>query len=131
VYVRTLDRKITKRRDELVRVESEATDDAEVVLLGYGLVGRAAQAVARAAREEDLRVGSVRPVTLWPFAGPEIQALCGGARRVIVMENNLGQMLPFVQAAAGGTADVIPMPPRVLGTLHRPADVLATIREVL
>ena len=130
-FVRTLKQKIARRRDDLIRVEAEATEDAEVMLVGYGIVGRAAQETARLARAEGLRVGSLRPVTLWPFAGKEICELCAGARRVLVMENNLGQMLPYVQAAMAGRTEVMPLPPRVLGTLHRPVAVLETIREVI
>ena len=130
-FVRALKGKIARHRDGLIRVEAEATEGAEVVLLGYGIVGRAAKEAARAARQEGLKVGCVRPITLWPFADREIRELCEGARRVLVMENNLGQMLPFVQAALAGTADVLPLSPRVLGTLHRPATVLEKIKEVM
>ena len=76
-------------------------------------------------------MGSLRPITLWPFADLEIAELCRDARKLIVMENNLGQMHTFVQAAMAGSCEVISLPPHVLGTLHRPADVLETIREVL
>ena len=130
-YVRTLSAKITRQQDALIQVESEATEDAELVLLGYGMVGRAARAVAQQARAQGLRVGSVRPLTVWPFAEEAIRELCQGARHVLVMENNLGQMLPYVQAAVGRVAEVTPLPPRVLGSLHRPAQVLESIREVL
>ena len=129
-FVRILSRKIGRQRDSLIQVESEGMEEAEVVLLGYGVVGRVARAVAQMARREGWRVGSVRPLTVWPFADREIQALCRLARRVLVMENNLGQMVSFVQAAIGRFTEVIPLPPRVLGTLHRPAEVLAKIREV-
>lgn len=128
-FVRTLTQKVKKQREALVKVEAEGTEDADVVLLGYGLVGRAAKAIARQARQAGLPVGSLRPITVWPFADREIQALCKNARRVIVMENNLGQMLPYVQATVN--ADVISLPPQVLGTLHTPQEVLDRIREVI
>ena len=73
----------------------------------------------------------MRPITVWPFADEEIRTLCGRARCVLVMENNLGQMLPYVQAALGGGTEVIPMAPVVLGTLHRPATVLEKIKGVM
>lgn len=130
-FVRTLQHKVEKKRDQVMQIDAECTEDAEVVLIGYGLVGRAAKGVARQARHMGLRVGSLRPVTVWPFADREIRALCQHARRVLVMENNLGQMLPYVQAAVHGSTDVIFMPPQVLGTLHRPQDVIDKIREVL
>jgi len=128
-FVRTLSNKILRQRDALVHVESEYTEDAEIILLGYGIVGRAARAIVRQARRAGQALGLVRPITVWPFADREIQELCEGARRVVVMENNLGQMLPYVQAALGGSASVTGLPPAVLGTLHRPADVLAHLEE--
>ena len=73
----------------------------------------------------------MRPLTVWPFADRELDELCGRARRVLVMENNLGQMLPYVRAAIGHRVEVEALRPQVLGTLHRPAAVLARIREVL
>jgi len=130
-FVRTLAAKVLKRRGELVEVEAEGTEDAEVVLVGYGIVGRAARAIARQAREGGLRVGSARPLTVWPFADRELEELCGRARRVLLMENNLGQMLPYVRAAIGSRVEVEALPPQVLGTLHRPSAVLDKIKEVL
>ncbi len=105
--------------------------DAEVILLGWGIVGRAARAIAREGREQGLRVGSVRPLTVWPFADRELNELCGGVRRVLVMENNLGQLLPYVRSAIGRRTEAEGLLPQVLGTLHRPDAVLARIREVL
>ncbi len=130
-FVRTLANKVKSRRDELVEVEAEDTEDAEVILLGWGIVGRAARAIAREGREQGLRVGSVRPLTVWPFADRELNELCGGVRRVLVMENNLGQLLPYVRSAIGRRTEAEGLLPQVLGTLHRPDAVLARIREVL
>jgi len=130
-FVRTLSNKIRRQRHSLVQVETEGVEDAEIVLLGWGTVGRAARAIALQARAQGLPVGHVRPITVWPFADREIRDLCRAARRVLVMENNLGQMLPYVQAALAGSAEAIPLPPRTLGTLHQPTPVLAKIREVL
>jgi 2-oxoglutarate ferredoxin oxidoreductase subunit alpha len=130
-FVRTLAAKVGRLRDQLVQVEAEGVEEARVILLGYGIVGRAARAIAREAREQGLRVGSARPLTVWPFADRELEELCGHARRVLVMENNLGQMLPYVRAAIGHRVEVEGLRPQVLGTLHRPAAVLDRIREVL
>ena len=130
-FVRTLSNKIGKQRDSLIHIESTATDGAELVLVGYGIVGRAARAIASRARAEGLAVGCVRPITVWPFADAELRALCGAARHVLVMENNLGQMLPYAQAALAGGPRVSPLPPEILGTLHHPEYVLEKIRELL
>ncbi|MEW6756087.1 MAG: 2-oxoacid:acceptor oxidoreductase subunit alpha [Candidatus Latescibacterota bacterium] len=130
-YVRTLCNKVLKERTRLAVMDCHDTAGAEVILLGYGIVGRAAQAAALLARQEGLATGSVRPITVWPFPEEELRRVCAPARVVLVMENNLGQMLPYVQAALAGCARVLPLPPEVLGTLHRPDYVLGRIREVL
>jgi 2-oxoglutarate ferredoxin oxidoreductase subunit alpha len=129
-YVRTLKEKIHKRRHGLAHLEAERIEDAKIVLMGYGIVGRAARSIAMAARETGIRAGSLRPITLWPFPEEEIRSACEGASRVLVLENNLGQMYPFVRAALEGGPVVESIPPRVLGTLHRPDDVMSLIREV-
>jgi 2-oxoglutarate/2-oxoacid ferredoxin oxidoreductase subunit alpha len=123
-YVRRLSGKIRRVRDDLVEVASGDTEDAEIILVGWGLVGRAAQAIAARARASGQRVGWVRPITVWPFADAELALLCRDAKRVLVLENNMGQMLPYVQAAIGRWTEVEGLPPQVLGTLHRPTDVL-------
>jgi 2-oxoglutarate ferredoxin oxidoreductase subunit alpha len=129
-FVRVLCDKVLRQTASLCRLETEQSADAEVLLVGYGLVGRAARAIAMEARAAGLRVGAVRPVTVWPFPAEQLAAACAAARRVIVMENNLGQMLPYF-AAALGPERVEGLPPATLGTLHRPAQVLARVRQVL
>ncbi|MBT4611688.1 MAG: 2-oxoacid:acceptor oxidoreductase subunit alpha [Gemmatimonadetes bacterium] len=126
-YVRRLSGKIRNARAELVDVQAGDTEDAEILLVGWGLVGRAAQAIATQARLAGRRVGWIRPITVWPFADVELRDLCSDAKRVIVLENNLGQMLPYVQAAIGNLTEVEGLSPKILGTLHRPADVLERI----
>ncbi len=123
-YVRRLSGKIRRVRDDLVEVASGDTEDAEIILVGWGLVGRAAQAIATRARQQGQRVGWVRPITVWPFADVELVSLCREAKRVLVLENNMGQMLPYVQAAVGRYSEVDGLSPRILGALHRPTDVL-------
>lgn len=128
-YVRRLSGKIRNARNELVEVQSGDTEDAEIILVGWGVVGRAAQAIASQARQAGRKVGWIRPITVWPFADIELQTLCKDSERVIVMENNLGQMLPYVTAAIGALTEVEGLPPQILGTLHRPADVLERINS--
>jgi len=129
--VRSLSNKVRRQRDSLVQVIAEHTDGARAILLGYGVVGRAAQAMVAQVRQRGWPVGVVRPVTVWPFADREIAELCAGAELVVVMENNLGQMLPYVQAALAGACRVVGLPPAVLGSLHRPEEVIDFLRQEL
>jgi 2-oxoglutarate ferredoxin oxidoreductase subunit alpha len=129
LFIRKLNDKIEKHRDEIIRVASDA-DGAEIVLVSYGSVFRCAQAAVEAGRAEGLPLGSFKLGTLWPFPDREIAALAERARHLIVLENNLGQMFHYVQAAAAGRAHVSFLRPRVLGELHEIEDILTAVREV-
>ena len=129
VFIRKLNDKIEKHRDEIVRVASD-TEGAEVVLVSYGSIFRCAQAAVEAGRAEGLPLGSLKLGTLWPFPDHEIAALAARTRHLIVLENNLGQMFHYVQAAAGPRCGVSFLPPRVLGELHEIEDILKAVREV-
>lgn len=128
VYIRTLDNKIAKHRDEIVSVAADV-DAAEVVLVSYGSVSRSAQAASEIGRAEGLPLGWLRLVTIWPFPEKEIAAVAERARHLIVLENNLGQLYPYVQAAVGGRSQVSFLPPRTLGVLHDVDDILAAVRQ--
>jgi 2-oxoglutarate ferredoxin oxidoreductase subunit alpha len=129
LFIRKLNDKIEKHRDEIIRVASDA-EGAEIVLVSYGSVFRCAQAAVEAGRAEGLPLGSFKLGTLWPFPDREIAALAERARHLIVLENNLGQMFHYVQAAAAGRAHVSFLRPRVLGELHEIEDILTAVREV-
>jgi 2-oxoglutarate ferredoxin oxidoreductase subunit alpha len=129
LFIRKLNDKIEKHRDEIVRVASDA-EGAEIVLVSYGSVFRCAQAAVEAGRADGLPLGSFKLGTLWPFPDREIAALAERARHLIVLENNLGQIFHYIQAAAAGRAHVSFLRPRVLGELHEIEDILKAVREV-
>ncbi len=129
LFIKKLNDKIEKHRDEIVKVKADA-DRADIVLVAYGSVFRCAQAAVEAGRAEGLRLGWLKLGTIWPFADKEIAALAERVKHFLVLENNLGQIVPYVQAAAAGKATVRFLPPRVLGELHEIEDVLKAVREV-
>jgi 2-oxoglutarate/2-oxoacid ferredoxin oxidoreductase subunit alpha len=129
MFVRKLNDKIEKHRDDIVRVTQD-TEGAEIVLVSYGTIARCAQAAVEVGRAEGLKLGWFKLCTLWPFPDKEIAALAERAKHLLVLENNLGQMLHYVRAAAAGRATVSFLPPRVLGELHEVEDILKIVREV-
>lgn len=129
VFIKKLNGKIENHRDEIVRVAQDV-DGAETVLVSYGSIFRCAQAVVDAGRAQGLKLGWLKLGTLWPFADKEIRAVAERAKRLVVLENNLGQLVHYVQAAAAGLAPVSFLPPRVLGEMHEIGDVLAALKEV-
>jgi len=128
-FVRQLSNKILKHKEEIVRVEGDY-DGAEVVLVSYGAVSRAAKMAAARGREQGLPVGTLRLITAWPFPGEEIEKMARKTRKVIVLENNLGQLYPYIKADAAHYAEVSFMAPRSLGMIHDPEDILQKVREV-
>ncbi|HSD49782.1 MAG TPA: 2-oxoacid:acceptor oxidoreductase subunit alpha, partial [Candidatus Methylomirabilis sp.] len=129
VFIKRLNEKIAKHRDEIVRVADDS-DGAEVVLVSYGSIFRCAQEAVDSGRAEGMPLGWFKLGTLWPFPDREIAAVAQRALHLIVLENNLGQLFPYVQAAAAGRCPVSFLPPRVLGELHEIEDILKAVREV-
>ena len=103
---------------------------AEIVLVSYGGVARAAAMAAAQARKEGIPVGTLRLITVWPFPEEEIAKMAKKAKHVIVLENNLGQIYPYIKAEAGHYAEVSFLAPRLVGQIQDPEDILKKIQEV-
>ncbi len=82
------------------------SEDAELLVVGFGSVSRIAHTAVSMAREEGLKVGLFRPVTLFPFPEKAIAEAAGRAKRVLVIELNTGQMVEDVRLSVGGGATV-------------------------
>ena len=89
------------------RVETAFTDDAELVIVAFGSLARFARHAVQALRAEGVRVGFVRPITLWPFPTEAVAHACDGAKRVAVLEQNGGQMVDDVKLSVLGRAPVV------------------------
>ena len=75
-----------------INLEVDLHGREEVVVVGYGIVSRVLRTTVQMARKEGLKVGLLRPITLWPFPTERISALCGQARKFVVAEMSNGQM---------------------------------------
>jgi 2-oxoglutarate ferredoxin oxidoreductase subunit alpha len=128
-FIRKLSNKILKHKEEITLVERQY-DGAEIVLVSYGAVARAAASAASRAREEGIPVGVLRLITVWPFPHEEIEKMAKGVKHVIVLENNLGQIYPYIKAEAAHYAEVSFLAPRLVGQIQDPEDILKKIREV-
>jgi 2-oxoglutarate ferredoxin oxidoreductase subunit alpha len=103
-------------------------DDAELLLVAFGSVGRICQTVVREARAEGIKAGLLRPLTLWPFPSARLAELAQQARIILVAEMNAGQMVEDVRLAVGDRCPVrfhgrmggvIPLPDEILGVLKK------------
>ena len=88
------------------RVETGLLDDAEHVVVAFGTPAKFVRYAVRRLRDHGLRVGYVRPITLWPFPSEAVAAAAAGKRSVLVFELNSGQMLDDVRLAVLGGAPV-------------------------
>jgi 2-oxoglutarate ferredoxin oxidoreductase subunit alpha len=111
-----------------VRYKEYFLEDAEFVIIGFGTAGRVALSAVRAARQEGIKVGLLRPITVSPFPFEVIEELAGRVSGFLVTEMNSGQMLEDVRLAAKGRAPiefygrmggVVPLPDEILQEIHR------------
>ena len=109
-------------------VDEFMMEDAEVAIFAYGSVARSARAVVKWARAQGLRVGLVRPLTIWPFPTTAVDHMAEQVRSVIVPEMNLKQISWEVQAAVRGRAAVVDYG-RVDGKLIGPAEIKELVKK--
>jgi 2-oxoglutarate/2-oxoacid ferredoxin oxidoreductase subunit alpha len=121
--------KIRRNASKIVRYEESHAEDAEVVVVAYGITSRVALRAIAMAREEGIRAGLHRPVVVWPFPEERIRELADKVRRFVVVEMNYGQMFYEVERCARGERTLLV--PHGGGTVHEPLEILAAIREVV
>jgi len=122
--VRTIHHKIVSHTDQISGTERMMLEDAEVALVAYGSCARTAEYVVKQARKEGIRVGLLRPIGLWPFPARQMKEALNSVKRVIVLENNLGQLFPEIERVVPEGATTSFLPPETLATLHKPDYVL-------
>ncbi len=128
LLVQRLIDKIEKNKDKIILLEEDGLADAEVVVVSYGIAARTALWPIEMAREQGIKVGLLRLVTVWPFAEERIRALAGRVKAFVVPEINMGQIALEVERCAGGKAPVIGVF-HPGGNIHKPQDVLSAIRQ--
>jgi 2-oxoglutarate ferredoxin oxidoreductase subunit alpha len=99
-------RKYEKIAREETRWESFKCEDAKMIVVAFGIGARIAKGAVKRAREQGLRVGLVRPITLWPFPSKVIKDFSKKVKQFFVFEMNMGQMVEDVRLALEGAAEV-------------------------
>ncbi len=127
-----LKKKITNNLDDLIQVEAFHMDDAEVAVFAAGLVARSAKEAVIRAREQNQKIGLVRPLTIWPFPDNEVERMLSSTQMTLIAEMNQGQLINEVKRVTyyGEHAKYIKLQ-RYDGTLITPEDILQRISEVL
>ncbi len=126
-----LKRKLDRIERDEVRVDTVGLDDAELVIVAYGTSSRVARASIQQARDRGVKVGLVRPVTLWPFPAGVLRELASRprVRSFITVEMSMGQMIDDVRLAVEGRKPVH-FYGRTAGMLPDEDELLDTIMEV-
>ncbi len=113
-----------------VMCEKIATDDADLIVAAFGSCARICETAVELAREEGLKVGLFRPITVFPFPNRDMGELTKKAKKVLVVEMNTGQMEKDVRLAADKSADVF-FHGRPGGGIPTPVEVLKKIKEAM
>jgi 2-oxoglutarate ferredoxin oxidoreductase subunit alpha len=124
--IRRLVNKIRKNMDDISTIEENNVNDADIIVVSYGVTSRVVPIAIEKARKEGIKVGSIRLITVWPFPEKRIAELARNVKAWIVPEINLGQMVREVERAVGRLAQVIPVS-HAGGDVHDPDDIYKVI----
>jgi 2-oxoglutarate ferredoxin oxidoreductase subunit alpha len=127
--VRRLTEKIKRASVPLTDVEEDRVEDAEVVVISYGITSRVVLPAVAALRAKGRRIGTMRLRAVWPFPEHRVRALAPKVKALVVPELNMGQMVREVERLAGATRVV--SVPHAGGTVHDPAVIGDALQEAL
>jgi len=127
--MRRLMRKVELGAADILKHEAVLLEDADVGILAYGSSARSAKAAIRLARARGIKVGLLRPLTIWPFIEGPVVDLSKQVRHIIVPEMNLGQLVLEVERVVQGRCPIHRVN-RVTGEPIPPDEILAKIEEV-
>ncbi len=120
--------KILKNEPKIRLTEDYLLDDAEVVVIAYGITSRVALKAIKDARSRGIKAGMLRLITVWPFPEPVIDKLAAKATAFVVPELNMGQISIEVERLAAGRCPTISVP-HAGGWVHDPDEILDAIAE--
>ncbi len=105
-HIRHLEAKYRLAQENEARFESFQTEDADVLLVGFGIVSRVLRSVVESMRREGVKVGLFRPITLWPFPAKALAEVAKSVNQVLVVELSTGQMVEDIRLALAGQTPV-------------------------
>jgi 2-oxoglutarate/2-oxoacid ferredoxin oxidoreductase subunit alpha len=124
-----LKEKITDNADRIIRIEEVETDDADVIVISFGITSRVAVKAVQEAKKSGVNVGTLRLITVWPFPERRIKTLAKKVKAFVVPEINYGQIVREVERCVAGQAKVVGVR-HCGGWVHDPKHIQETIMEV-
>jgi len=128
--VKRLVNKIRLNADKIVKYEETDVEDADVVVIAFGITSRVALRSIETARDAGLKVGMLRLQVIWPFPEKRIKELAGRVKGFVVPEMNLGQLVLEVERVVAGKTQVT-LVPHAGGTVHDPDDIYQAIKGIV
>lgn len=125
---RHLQDKYKRIEEEEIRYEKTNCDDADIILVAFGLMARICQKVALLAKEKGIKVGVFRPITVFPFPIKQLNKLAENVKGFLTVEMNAGQMVEDVRLAVNGKVPVEFLG-RMGGIIPSPEEILHKIEE--
>ncbi len=122
--------KVRMNLDDIIMMEKYRLDDAEIVVVSYGVSGRTSLAAVDEAREQGIKAGLLRLITVWPFPEDEIRKLAEKVKAFVTVEINLGQMHLEVQRCAGDKAPAF-LVGHPGGTIITPDSVIEALKQIV
>ncbi len=127
-YIHKLYRKYDAIERAETRFEEYMTADAEVVIVAYGIVSRVVRSAVEALRQDGVKAGMVRPITLWPYPKAVLRKLADQAKFFLACEMSMGQMVEDVQLSVDGVKPVY-FYGRSGGNVPTPGEVVAAVKQ--
>ena len=129
-YLEKLYAKYKKIEENEVMYEEIGTEDADVLLVSFGSTSRNVKAAAKLCRQNGIKAGILRPITLYPFPTERLAALSKKVKKVVVVEVNMGQMVQDVKLAVNGAVDV-ELVHKAVGTPPSAEVIYSQVKELL
>ncbi len=124
-------RKITDNLDDIIQIEAFEMDDAEIAIFAAGIVALSAKEAIIKAREKGIKVGLIRPLTIWPFPDLDVEMMLENTKAVIIAEMNQGQLINEIKRVTkyGHHSKFIKLQ-KYNGLIITPDEILDKIAEV-
>jgi 2-oxoglutarate ferredoxin oxidoreductase subunit alpha len=120
--------KIKNNEEKIALYAEEGIEDADVVVVTYGITSRVAMRAIRDAQKKGIKVGHLRLIVVWPFPESLIRRLSEKIKAFVVPEINLGQIVLEVERCSAGKCDVVSIQ-HAGGAVHNPQTMLDAIVE--
>lgn len=122
--------KIRKNYKKILEYEEFQTEDADIVIVAYGSVSRSAKDAVALGRKKGIKVGLLRPITIWPFPEDRIRELARKVNSFVVPEVNYGQIAYEVERCSKHETQTLLLP-KLGGEIHTPQEILKGVRKVM